>query len=129
MIDKPTIQTYINNFRRKFTVFLKPGIGISCDVRPFEAGGAILEFKIAPQIENKDTYYPVSSSSGQALSQVTQQAFGGNLNGFNFEGTNVILEPDKLIFIKDGSLKEWDNVAAEKDVAQIVFSRNTEDSK
>jgi hypothetical protein len=126
MIDKSTIQTYINNFRRRFAPFLKPGIGLACYVHPVVAGGAILEFRIASQIENQDIYNADSATLGRALSQIPQHAFGGNLDGFTFGGTNVILEPGKIIFIKEGSIKEWSDAAAEKDVRQIIISRKSE---
>ena len=120
MTDKKTIQKYINNFRRRLTPFLKPEIGLSCNIFPAETGGAILEFTIAPEIENDDIYKEVSPSLGRALSNIEQRAFGGNLDGFSFGGTNVILEGNRIIFIKDNSLKEWSDNAAQNDVSRLL---------
>ena len=120
MIDKSTIQTYINNFRRRLTPFLRPSIGLTCLVHPAEAGGVILEFKVGPGIENDDVYKPPTPTLGKALSQIEQHAFGGNLDGFTFGGTNVILEKDKIILIKDESSSEWNDAAADRDVRRVL---------
>ncbi len=119
MTDKKIIQKYINNFRRRLTPFLKPGIGLSCNIFPAEAGGAILEFTIAPEIANDDIYKELSPSLGRALSNVEQKGFGGNLDGFSFGGTNVMLEGNRVILIKDNQLEEWSDNAAQNDVARV----------
>lgn len=120
MKDKKTIQTYVNNFRRRLSPYLKPGIGLSCNVHPAEEGGAILEFSFGPSLENDDDYQVASTTVSGALASIPQHAFGGNLEGFNFAGTNVIMEKDRIIFIKDDSPSEWSDAAAEKDVSKIL---------
>ena len=120
MIEKSVVQTYINNFRRRIASFLRPGVGLTCHVHPAQVGGAILEFRVGPSIENDDVYLPESPTLGTALAGIEQHAFGGNLAGFAFGGTNVILEKDKLIFIKDESNTEWSDAAAEKDVRSVL---------
>jgi len=120
MIYKKIIQKYINNFRRRLTPHLKPGIGLSCNIFPDATGGAILEFTIAPEIENDDIYKEVSPSLGQALLNIEQRAFGGDFDGFFFKGTNVILEGNRIIFIKDHSSKEWSDKSAQNDVARVL---------
>ena len=120
MTNKKNIQKYINNFRRRLTPYLKPGIGLSCNIYPAETGGAILEFTIAPEIENDDIYKPTSPSIGRALSNIEQRAFGGNLDGFSFGGTNVILEGNRILFIKDDTAAEWSDNAAQNDVSRVL---------
>ncbi len=120
MKDKKTIQTYVNNFRRRLSPHLKPGIGLSCYVHPAEEGGAILEFFLGPTLENDDKYQEVSTTVSGALASIPQHAFGGKLEGFRFAGTNVIMEKDRIIFIKDDSASEWSDDAAKKDVLGIV---------
>ena len=121
-MNKPQIQLYVNNFRRRLAHFLRPGIGVQCFIYPAEAGGAILVFKLGTSIENDDIYLPTSSSLGKALSQIEQQALGGNFENLQFGGTNTILEGDKVIFIKDGNATEWSDKAAAKDVKAVVPS-------
>lgn len=120
MTEQSKVQAYINNFRRRLAPFLRPGIGLYCNVYPSVDGGAVLVFRIGQNVENDDRYHPAYPSLGRALSQIEQRAFGGNLDGFTFGGTNVILEQDRIIFIKDGSAQGWSDTAAEKDVASVL---------
>ncbi|HYB92860.1 MAG TPA: hypothetical protein VED00_01805 [archaeon] len=120
MPKKQLIQEYINNFRRRIAMFFRPGIGMTCKVYPAETGGAILEFTLGPGVENDDTYDDSSSTITDALGKIKQRAFGGNLNGFVFHGTNVILEDNRFIFIKDDSPTQWSDRAAKEDLARIM---------
>jgi hypothetical protein len=121
MFSRNPIQSYINNFRRHLSRYLKPRIGLSCKVYPVERPGAILEFQLGPDILNEDQYLPPYKSMSEALGELRQQAFGGNLAAFSFKGTNIILEENRLILIKGGdSPEEWDDRAAAADVKQIV---------
>jgi ssDNA-binding replication factor A large subunit len=120
MTDKTLIQGYINNFRRRIGQFLRPGIGLACTVYPAEKGGAILEFTLGRELENDDVYRQTTASVANALAQIKQRAFGGNLSGFVFGGTNVIMEDNRIIFIKDDSSSEWTDDAAQNDVKRIL---------
>jgi hypothetical protein len=124
MTDKSIIQTYINNFRRYLAPYLKPGIGLHCTVHPSHAGGAVLEFRMGAQVENDDAYVLPVETLGRALSSIPQQAFGGNLDGFRFSGTNYVLESDRVILIKDDSPAAWSDGAAAHDVARVVTRRS-----
>ena len=120
MKDKRTIQTYINNFRRRISPYLKPGIGLASEVHPAEEGGAILEFSIGPGLENDDKYQEVSATVSQALATIPQHTFSGHLEGFKFSGTNLIMEDNRIIVIKDDSISEWDDKAAQSDVLKLL---------
>ncbi len=120
MTEKKVIQKFINNFRRRIAQFLKPGIGLACNIYPAETGGAILEFTAGSEIENDDIYKELSPSLGSALRNIKQKAFGGNLDGFNFRGTNVILEGNRIILIKDNSIEEWSDNTAQNDVTRVI---------
>ena len=119
-MDKKKYQSYINNFRRRLAQFLKPGVGLSCNVYPSDDGGAILEFSIGEITENDDQYKEKSRTLGVALSKIKQKAFGGNVEGFNFGGTNTILESNRIIYIKEANPNEWSDSAAQKDVQGLV---------
>ena len=84
------------------------------------AGESILEFSLGPSITNTDLYQESGTTVSGALSSIPQHAFGGNLEGFRFTGTNVIMEKDRIIFIKDDSPSEWSDDAAEKDVQSVL---------
>lgn len=120
LMEKEKYQSYINNFRRRISPYLKQNIGIKCNVYPSKDGGGILEFTIGQNLENEDIYKDECESLGDALSQIEQKAFGGNLRGFTFGGTNTILEPSRIIFIKEANLNEWHDNSAAKDVGNMV---------
>ena len=116
------IQSYINNFRRHLSQFLKPNIGLSCKAYPANSSGAILEFTIGPGIANDDELVPPSSTVNEALANIQQRAFGGNLDGFRFSGTNVITEDNRIILIKGGDdLDEWNDKGAYLDAKKVLF--------
>jgi hypothetical protein len=120
MEDKKKIQTYVNNFRRRISSYLKPGIGLSCTIHTAKDDGAILEFSLGSGIANTDQYQESGTTISGTLASIPQHAFGGNIEGFEFAGTNVIMEKDRIIFIKDGSQSEWSDEAAEKDVQSVL---------
>ena len=119
-MDKKKYQGYINNFRRRLAQYLKPGIGLLCNVYPSDDGGAVLEFVIGVNTENDDLYKESSKTLGAALSNIKQRAFGGNLEGFSFVGTNTILESNRIIYIKEANPNEWSDAAAEREVLALI---------
>lgn len=121
MNSKEKIQSYINNFRRHISPYLKPNIGLNVVAHPSKNKGAILEIKIGPSIENDDEFFDATSTVNEALEKIPQKAFGGNLKGFNFGGTNVIMEPERIVLIKGGdSEEEWSDSGALEDVKRIL---------
>jgi len=121
MQDRRVIQAYINNFRRHLSRYLKPEIGLSCTVHPAERAGAILEFRLGPDVANEDRFLDPRKKVNDALPDLNQRAFGGNLDGFSFVGTNFILMDDRFILIKGGdSSSEWSDDAAAADVRRIA---------
>src|SRR6266513_4594467 len=121
MQDRSMIQAYINNFRRHLSRYLRPQVGLSANIYPVEQQGAILEFRLGPNIANEDRYGPVHTTVNDALPDLNQHAFGGNLGGFNFGGTNIVLEPDRVILINGGdSPSEWSDQGAAGDVRRLV---------
>lgn len=121
MNDKNTIQSYINNFRRHLSPYLKPNIGLSCNVYPAESDGAILEFTIGPGVVNVDNFNVNEATVNDALTKIPQRGFGGNLKGFHFGGTNVVMEDNRIILIKgEDSGSVWSDQAAREDVNRIL---------
>src|SRR5690606_32201497 len=119
-MSKEKIQSYINNFRRRLARYLKPGLGLLCNIYPADDGGAVLEFNIGSALENDDVYHPERKSLGSALSKIEQRAFGGDLEGFTFGGTNTILEGNRIIYVKASDSEEWSDKAAAKDVSALL---------
>jgi len=121
MQDKRIIQGYINNFRRHLSPYLKPGIGLACKVFPVNSEGAILEFLLGPDVENEDHYLPTEETVNAALKKIEQRMFGGNLDALKFAGTNISMEPNRIILIKGADTSsEWSDNGARDDVKRIV---------
>lgn len=118
-MDRNKVQKYINNYRRQLTRYLRPGFGLLCNVYPAK-NGAILEFVVGDKLVNDDIYHPERNTVGDALGQIEQRAFGGNLSGFTFSGTNTILENNRMIYIKDSTSNEWNDSAVKKDVNAVL---------
>jgi hypothetical protein len=114
------IQQYVNNFRRRFSRWLKPGVGLSCRILKAKSDGAIVEFTVGKGIRNEDNYDRMYPTLADALSTIKQRAFGGDLKGYVFKGTNAIVEPNKIVFIKDYSSQEWSDEAADRDVSNVL---------
>jgi len=121
MTNKKTIQNYINNFRKDLLVYLKPGLGLKINVYPSKSQGAIIEVYFDFNTKNEDIYKEEKSSVNEALKEINQRAFAGDLSSFHFSGTNIIMEDKKIILIKgDDFQKEWDRKKAHEDVSKIV---------
>ena len=121
MQDKKTIQSYINNFRRHLSPYLKPGIGLASKVFPAKSEGAILEFSLGPDVKNDDQYMPTEETVNAALRKIEQRMFGGNLDALKFGGTNISMEPNRIILIKgEDTLSQWSDKGAKIDVKRIM---------
>jgi len=121
MQDKKMIQSYINNFRRHLATYLKPGIGISCRVFPAKSEGAILEFSLGPDAKNEDQYMPIEETVNTVLKKIEQRMVGGNIDAIKFAGTNISMEPNRIVLIKgEDTPSEWGDKGAINDVKRIV---------
>ena len=124
MNNQKIIQEYINNFRRHLAPYLRPSVGLTCKVYPAIESGAILEFSIGPGLSNTDEFHPPSQTVNEALSKISQRAFGGNLTGFRFGGTNVVMEDNRIILIKgEDHEDQWNDQGALADVKRILPPR------
>lgn len=129
MKSKKMAQKYVNNFRREFSKYLKADIGLSSSVYLAKTGGAIVEFTLGNGLNNKDQFRGTSQNVGNALKNINQSTFTGNLNGFSFAGTNIILEPGRIILIKSDMPSEWSELAAVKDVERILSNGSANESR
>jgi len=114
---------YLNNIRISISKKLKPNIGIVSNLKPVSDGGAVIEIELVHNKPSKDNIGKhVYQSLGAALVNVKQSAFGGNLEAFTFNGTNVIMEGNRIVLIKDASDSEWTVDAPAKDFSRIFGS-------
>lgn len=122
MHDHNTIQSYVNNFRRHISPYLKPGIGLSFKIYPAQEQGAVLEVSMGQNIPNEDHFESLTTSANAALVEsVPQRLVGGNIYAIKFSGTNISMEPDRIILIKGGDDPNlWNDQAAKNDVERII---------
>ena len=121
MQDIKTIQSYVNNFRRHISPYLKPGIGVTINIYPAREGGAVLEISMGQNITNDDQFKTVSLSANAALKGIPQSFVSGNIDGVRFGGTNISMEPNRIVLIKGEDKPDlWNDQAAKNDVEKIV---------
>ncbi len=118
-MGKDKIQLYLNNFRRLFTPYLKRDYNFKTISHPAD-NGAIIEIAFKKLSPAKDEYRKPVKSITESLKKIDQHSFGGNLDAFHFNGTNYILEGDKIILIKDDKDSEWSTEKVREDVFKIL---------
>jgi hypothetical protein len=124
METRTVLQDYVNNFRRRISRVLKPGIGLSAKVYPAQQGGAVIQFSFEPSGSNDDDFEPVSQSVNEILKAVPQNLVGGNIDAVKFKGTNISMEPKRILIIKgEDDLSEWDDEAARRDFERIIHAQ------
>lgn len=122
-MKKEDIQHYINNFRRELSIYLKPDLNLKAIIYPALEGG-IIEFEFRKDQPTRDEYKKIENTIAEQLDKINQKAFGGNLNGIKFSGTNILLEPGKILIIKDNRSEEWTQSKAKEDVQKLLNSQN-----
>lgn len=121
MNNQTIIQAYINSFRKILSPYVKPGIGMTCNVLPANDQGAILEFVLGLDIKNEDIYKESEPTINVALKKINQHMIGGNIENIHFGGTNISLEGNRIILIKaEDRIEEWDEKAAQLDASRII---------
>lgn len=118
-MEKDTIQIYLNNFRRLFSPYLKRDMNFRIVVYPAD-NGAIIEINFKKYAPVKDEFRKKENLLTDSLKRIEQHSFGGNLDGFQFKGTNFILEGEKIFIIKDDSKNEWSIEKTREDVFKLL---------
>ena len=118
-MEKQDIQKYINNFRRLFSSYLKPNVGMQTTVYPFDKG-AIIVIELNIETLNKDDIRTKSNDIQDALKRTNLFESEKKEDIHNLVGTNIILIKNKVVFIKDNNLSEWTLNKVEQDIEKIV---------
>lgn len=122
-MNRETIQDYINNFRRSISPFLKKNVGLKSIVFPYDKG-VILAFEFGINGQNKDEFRSESNSVSEAFSRAKITSFGAINNNFTFGGTNLIMDANQVVLIKDFEPKEWTDKQSKIDVNKILSPQN-----
>lgn len=121
MEDKKVIQAYVNDFRRHMSKFLKKSVGLACKAYPSSGDGGVIEFKIGPNLSSDDEITEVQQSINDVLKAIPQKIVGGNIDRVKFGGTNISMEPDRILIIKgEDDIDLWSDTGALNDVNKII---------
>ena len=124
-MEKKEIQLYVNNLRRIISRYLKSGIALKTHVFPY-ASGAIVELQFDSNGLNKDEIRSQSANVAEALKRAQVNNFidiGPSAN-VQFSGTNIFMTENKIFFIKDDNLSEWNERRAYEDVQKILTNNS-----
>lgn len=118
-MDRQEIQMYINNFRRLFSRFLKPDVGIQSTIFPFDKGSVIV-YELGLNLQNKDDLRSNSKEISEALKRTNlfENEKGNQIH--SFVGTNILLIKNKIVVIKDENPNEWTEEKAQLDIEKII---------
>lgn len=118
-MEKQDIQKYINNFRRLFSSYLKPNVGMQSTIFPFDSG-AILVIELNVNSLNKDDIRSASTDIYDAFKRTNLFENDKDENLHSFAGTNIVLIKNKIVLIKDNNLSEWTLDKVKNDIEKIV---------
>lgn len=120
LASEEDFKRYCEEFISKHRMILRPDLNydILAIVSRKEGSLIFFEFKAGPR---RLRYKQIDEPIAIALMDLPQRAFGGDLSGVKFGGTNIVREGNKLILIKgDNSRKAWSNEEAVKDALREI---------
>lgn len=119
-MNNEIVQRYINNFRRQLSIYLKPNIGIQIDIYNCSSEGGIIVIFFKPGGKSSDNHIYKYSKISDALKEMNQMFFGGDLSGLHFSGTNILMDNEKILLIKDTKPDEWSDSRLNEDLKSII---------
>jgi hypothetical protein len=64
---------------------------------------------------------PIEETVNAVLKKIEQRMVGGNIGAIKFGGTNISMEPNRIVLIKgEDTPSEWSDKGAINDVKRIV---------
>lgn len=126
-VDKKVITNYINTFRNIFGTYLNNGVGANITISDLSSSVFIC---IVLEVGTLD-----STSFGRKFNNLRKAfihyGFINSLAEFGrTEGTNVVLQKNKIALIKDKNIQYWKEGMAEYDareIAQHIIKSNSKD--
>ena len=118
-MDKEIIQKYLNNLRRLLSPYLQPNIAFQIRVYPFNEG-AIIVITFGYNMANQDSFIMDSASFVEARNKVNLLELNGFGEGVHFGGTNIFMNANRIVLIKDFTDNEWTEQKAQEDVLKFL---------
>lgn len=124
MDDKVALNKYARGVIRNLKPNLRQDIDITLTVHPSQNVGGVVEVVLAPPAgrarNNRGIEIKAAKGSvNEILKTVPQNLVGGDLEGVTFEGTNISMENNRIVFIK-GDNEHWKDTDAKIDVDKII---------
>jgi len=120
LASEEDFKEYCEKFISKHRMILRPDLNYDMVAIVSEKEGSLIffDFKEGPR---RLRYEQIEEPIAMALMRLPQRAFGGNLSGVKFSGTNVVREENRLIIIKGAnSRKAWSKEEAVKDALREI---------
>jgi hypothetical protein len=128
--DKDALKKYARGVIRNLKPNLRKDINITLTVHPSQNSGGVVEVILSPHIGKigKGTgvkgirginIRAAKGSVNEILKTVPQNFIGGSLDGVTFEGTNISMENNRIVFIK-GDNEHWKDADAKFDIEKII---------
>lgn len=119
MIEKITLNQYLNNFRRLFSRFLKSDVGIQITSYPFNEG-VVIVVELGFNIQTKEETRALSKDLQEAMRRTN--LFEGNDMPKEIPGTTIILSKNKIVILKNCDENQWSENAVKTDINNIITS-------
>lgn len=116
-MKQDVINQYINNFRIQLAPHLKSGVGVRCEVVPWNEG-AVVVCSLGKGILVKDRVLSPRQNMRQALAAT--KLFTPLSSSVKISGTEYFFPKGKIALVKDANVKTWEAVSATKDVGVIL---------
>ena len=131
MTDTALLTRYVSDLRRYLSPHLKPGIALETYVHPARETGAVIEIRPVQGGLSRDQIAPEKNTVLEILTGMRQNFVhaspGSNIR---FGGTNIYLDPEKILLIKgEDSPNVWNGDAAQDDVKRLVRSMSRQDQQ
>ena len=120
-MNKTALTTYLINFRRLFSKYLKPDVGVQIIAYPFDKG-AIIIADPKFNIPNKDEIRSESADINEAMKRTN--LFENPSEANIVSGTKIIISDSKIIIIKEDKEGQWTEESANSDIHKVVKSIN-----
>ena len=118
MKDIKKIERYAERIKSKLHSNVQTGVGIDISVYPAEEKGGVIEIKLNKNTNDTFHLEDPKRSVNDVMRAIPQRLVGGDLSGVSFDGTNISMEGNRILFVK-GNDNEWDVSSADTDLSRI----------
>ena len=120
-MEKETINSYLINFRRFFSPYLKKDVSVKNTVFPY-SNGAIIIMELDINSSNNTEFMAQSTSLVDAMTKTN--LFDNPTEVTPLSETKIITQNNRIIIIKNDNNDLWNEKSALNDVSNFMSSLN-----